>query len=416
LADSQLESANFIYMVIGIDASRANLKYKTGTEWYSFNLIKNFAELDQTNTYWLYLNRAPAPELIAAISSNTNFSFKVLYWPFQAFWTLGRLTLEMLWHSPDVLFVPAHTLPLFSPRKTVNTIHDIAFEYDKTLYRSLKVKTDKAALRPLIDWLVHFITLGHYRSGSVDYLDWSTSFALRHAKKIIAVSEITKQDLLQSYPEARAEKIRVIHNGFNDELYHPVDDEQKITEVLNKYDLDRQYLLYVGRLERKKNTAALVEAFALWKENNPDSNLKLLLVGNAGFGFDEINYIIEEFNLSKEVLMPGWVSAVDLPYIVAAAKAFISPSRYEGFGITLLESLACGVPTAVSNLPVFKEVAGDAVLYFDQNDKKSMVMAIDRVVNDEGLRQELKTKGLARAHQFSWRKCASETKDLLTSL
>jgi len=169
-------------------------------------------------------------------------------------------------------------------------------------------------------------------------------------------------------------------------------------------------------LERKKNTAALVEAFALWKENNPDSNLKLLLVGNAGFGFDEINYIIEEFNLSKEVLMPGWVSAVDLPYIVAAAKAFISPSRYEGFGITLLESLACGVPTAVSNLPVFKEVAGDAVLYFDQNDKKSMVMAIDRVVNDEGLRQELKTKGLARAHQFSWRKCASETKDLLTSL
>ncbi len=403
-------------MIIGIDASRANLKYKTGTEWYAFNLIKNLADWDRTNTYWLYVNQPATPELTAAVRNNPNFSFKLLRWPFYSFWTLGRLTLEMLWRRPDVLFVPAHTLPLFGPFKTVNTIHDIAFFQAKNLYRSSKVKTETAAWQPFIDWFVRLITLGRYRSGSVDYLHWSTAFALRHAKRIIAVSEATKQDLLRSYSEARAEKISVIHNGFNDELYHPADDEEKVKAVLAKYGLERPYLLYVGRLERKKNTPALVEAFALWRESRPASDLKLLLVGNAGFGFDEVNYVIEEFNLAQQVIMPGWVSAEDLPDIVAAATAFIMPSRYEGFGIPILESLACGVPTAASDLPVFREVAGDAVLYFDQNDKRSMAAAIDRIVGDEALRRDLRSKGLARARQFSWRKCAAETGRLLTNL
>ena len=128
-------------MIIGIDASRANLQHKTGTEWYSFYLIQNLAAIDKENTYRLYINKPARPELREAIKDNPNFSFNLLRWPFYSFWTLGRLTLEMLWRRPDVLFVPAHALPLFGPLKTVNTIHDVAFFREERLYRSIPVKT-----------------------------------------------------------------------------------------------------------------------------------------------------------------------------------------------------------------------------------------------------------------------------------
>ena len=156
-------------MIIGIDASRANRQRKTGTEWYSFYLIKNLALIDKTNKYWLYLNTPPTPELVAVVSVNPNFIFKYLEWPLFSFWTLGRLSLEMLWRRPDVLFVPAHTLPLFFPRKTINTIHDIAFVREQNLYLSEKSKTRIVGSRQLVNFLVKIFTLGKYRSNSVDY-------------------------------------------------------------------------------------------------------------------------------------------------------------------------------------------------------------------------------------------------------
>lgn len=404
-------------MIIGIDASRANLLHKTGTEWYSFYLIKNLAEIDKENTYWLYLNKPAQPELIAAVKDNPNFSFKLLGWPFLSFWTLGRLTLEMLWRRPDVLFVPAHTLPLFCPRRTVNTIHDIAFVREQNLYRAVRAKTSLAGTRPLIDFFVRLMTLGRYRSDSVDYLYWSTAFALHHAKKIIAVSEFTKQDIINLYPKTPADKIAVVHNGYNDKIYRRLPaSPEKMAAVLDKYGLETPYFLYVGRLEKKKNIPALVESFAYLRENNPEVKAKLVLLGDAGFGFDEIKYTIEEFDLNDKVVMPGWVAEEDMPYIMNAASAFVFPSKHEGFGIPVLQALACGIPTAVSDLPVLREVAGEAALYFNQNDKRAMAAAMGRILQDEKLREELASKGLERAKKFSWRRCAEETLAVIKSL
>jgi len=404
-------------MIIGIDASRANLLHKTGTEWYSFYLIKNLAEIDRSNTYWLYLNKPPRAELAAAIKDNPNFSFKLLNWPFFSFWTLGRLTWEMLWRRPDVLFIPAHALPLFGPLKTVNTIHDIAFLRENNLYRAVEAKTSLAGTRRLINIFVKLLTLGRYHSDSVDYLRFSTVFALRHAKKIIAVSEFTKQDILSIYSKTPADKIVVIHNGYNDELYRRIQaTPEKITSVLDKYALAAPYLLYVGRLEKKKNISALVESFAFLRENHPEITVKLVLIGDAGFGYDEIKYTIEEFNLNNQVIMPGWVAEEDMPYILSAAAAFIFPSKHEGFGIPVLQALACGVPTAVSDIPVLKEVAGDAVLYFNQNDKRQIATAMLSILTDEDLRRRLISQGLEQAKKFSWRQCAKETLALFESL
>jgi glycosyltransferase involved in cell wall biosynthesis len=403
-------------MIIGIDASRANLKHKTGTEWYSFYLIKNLAEIDHRNTYRLYLNKPPRPELMEAVKHNPNFSFNLLRWPFYSFWTLGRLTLEMLWRRPDILFVPAHALPLFGPLKTVNTIHDVAFFREQNLYRSVPVKTDLPGSRKIINFLVRLLTFGHYRSESVDYLYWSTPFALYHAKKIIAVSDYTKREILDIYPWVQPAKITVVHNGYNTELYPPVADPALTKKILEKYDIETPYFLYVGRLEKKKNTPTLVEAFALLRENHPEITAKLVLIGDASFGYDEVQYMIQDFNLGSQVIMPGWVDEADLPYIFSGASAFVFPSKYEGFGIPVLQALACGTPVAMSDLPVLREVAGDAALYFDQNSKEAIAAALARISSDQALRAALIVRGREQVKDFSWRRCAEETLQVLENL
>jgi len=400
-------------MIIGIDASRANRQRKTGTEWYSFYLIQNLAKIDKTNKYWLYLNMPPTPELQAAIKDNPNFTFKYLKWPLYSFWTLGRLSLEMLICRPDVLFVPAHTLPLFGPKRNINTIHDIAFVRERNLYLSEKVKTRIIGSRNLINIFVKIITLGKYEADSVDYLYWSTAFALKYAKKIITVSDFTKQEILSIYPKTKVDKISVIHNGYNTDIFRPVVDEEKINAVLDKYGITRPYFLYVGRLEKKKNTPALIEALSLVRENNPEIKEKLVLIGNASFGFDEVKYVIEEFNLNQDVYIPGWVEEADLPYVYNAASAFVFPTRHEGFGIPILEAMACGLPVIASDLPVLREVAEEAVLYFNHNDKREIAEAMVRIVKDKALREELIAKGLMQSHKFSWEKCARETLELM---
>jgi len=396
-------------MIIGIDASRANLKRKTGTEWYSFYLIKNLAKIDKENKYILYLNDLPSLELQEIIKDNSNFSVKFLKWPFLSFWTLGRLTLEMIFNKPDVLFIPAHTMPLVYPKKTINTIHDIAFARNRNLYRSLGVKTEGPSSKKIVEFLVQVFTLGKYHSESLDYLYWSTDFALRRAKKIITVSNFTKQDILNFYPKARANKISVVHNGYNDDLYKLARNHEKIKEKLEKYSIESPYFLYVGRLEKKKNIPALIEALSILRDSHPEIKEKMVLIGDASFGYDEVKYVIEEFNLNYDVLMPGWVDEEDLPYLFNGASAFIFPSKHEGFGIPILQAMACGVPVAASDIPVFKEVAGDAILYFDHQDKKAIAEAMAEIINNVELHKELTEKGLERVKNFSWKRCAEET-------
>lgn len=243
----------------------------------------------------------------------------------------------------------------------------------------------------------------------MDYLYWSTAFALRRAKKIITVSEFTKKEMLSLCPEACEGKIKVIHNGYNTDLYKPIDDVEKTKTILKKYNITQPYFLYVGRLEKKKNTSTLIESLAVLRENYPSIKQKLVLIGNASFGFDEVKYVIEEFDLNNDVLIPGWVSEDDLPYIYNAASAFVFPTKHEGFGIPILESMACGLPTIASDLPVLREVAADAILYFNQNDKNDIADAMYRIITDETLRASLRARGLKQSQKFSWQKCAQET-------
>jgi glycosyltransferase involved in cell wall biosynthesis len=404
-------------MIIGIDASRANRKYKTGTEWYSYYLIKNLAEVDHKNTYWLYTDAPLVGGLLEVVKNHKNFKERNLRWPFSSFWTLGRLSLEMLipWRRPRVLFVPAHSLPLFFPRRTVNTIHDIAFVREACVYEGLKTaKSHKFLKKFLLSCLKYYfyVTTGKFDYCAVDYLNWTTRFALEKARRIITVSDFTKQEIIDFY-RTNPSKMVVVHNGYNNELYKKISDDQKIDKVRQKYGLNFSFLLCVGRMEKKKNIPLLIEAFALLKEKHPEIKEKLLFIGQAGYGYDQIKYAIEEYNLNSEVVTLGWVDEADMPYIHNTARAFVFPSRHEGFGIPVLQALACGLPTAVSDIPVLREVAGEAVLYFDKDDRYDMAEKLYALLTDTELRKKLAIAGREQAKHFSWKKCALETLEVL---
>jgi len=401
-------------MIIGIDASRANRSLRTGTEWYSFYIIQNLARIDRQNQYILYLDQEPAADLLEAVAPYDNFELRRLQWPWRYFWTLGRLSWEMIVRRPDVLFVPAHSLPLFHPRRTINTIHDIAFLREGDLYQARGLRLQSNTGKSLVNLLTKILTRGRYQSNSLDYLLWSTAYALKNASKIIAVSNFTKKEIIDVYSSKFADKIEVIYNGYPHELYFPRNNTEERRQVLDKYGLEEPFFLYVGRLEKKKNTPSLVEAFALFKEANPYSKASLVLIGNAGFGYDEVKYIVEEYNLGRSVIMPGWVSEDDLPIIFSAALAFVFPTLHEGFGIPVLQAMACGVPTLVSDLPVLREILGEASFYFNPRDKNNLALALSAVAGNKNLRQDLANKGLKRAEMFSWKKSAAETLKILT--
>lgn len=419
-------------MLIGIDASRANRDHKGGVEWYSYHLIRALARLDSKNEYILYTDKPLKGGLLdlgsdgpvhngvkidkdgfqEIKSPHNNFKAKILEWPLNFFWTIGRLSLEMVFSRPDVLFIPAHTLPIFFPKKTVMTIHDIGFERDRRLYSKEKMGPEHAKGKKILDWLVRFYTGGKYGANKKDYLSWSTGFALEHAKKIITISEFSKKEIVEIY-KADPEKISVVHNGYNDKLYGKIDDKEKIMQVLDKYGIHDPYIFYVGRLEKKKNILALIEAFYLMRKENKDIKHKLLLAGDASFGFDEIKFAMRE---DDEIILPGWVPEEDMPYFYNGATLFVFPSLYEGFGIPLLQSMACGVPIIASDVASIPEVVDGAALLFDPKDVRSIADAMARVIREDDLREKLIKNGLERAKDFSWDKCARETLAEIESL
>ncbi|NTU98942.1 glycosyltransferase family 4 protein [Candidatus Falkowbacteria bacterium] len=422
-------------MIIGIDASRANRKRKSGTEWYAFYLIKQLALIDKDNQYILYTDEPLAPDLVnldplgdwineelydtdgyqIIRSPHNNFRGKVLTWSFGYLWTHLRLSWEMLFHRPDVLFVPSHVLPLIHPRRSVVTIHDVGFERDDLLYPKSSLGPNDKFKKRLVNLLVRVFTRGRFGANVRDYLTWSTLYALKRASKIITVSKFSQQEVIDVYkkelPLKCFEKINVIHNGYSRECYKVIDDQPAIDKVLNKYGITRPFIFYLGRLERKKNTPRLVEAFGMMQQKI--QGYTLVLTGRASFGYEEVEYMISEYRLDSKVLKTGWVSEFDLPYIFNGASAFIFPSHYEGFGIPLLEAMACNVPIAASNVAPIEEVAGDAALYFDPASAQSISDSLFRVLTDEKLANDLRAKGLARVEKFGWEITAAATLEVL---
>lgn len=424
-------------MKIGIDASRANKAHKTGTEWYSYYLIRWIAKMDDQNEYILYVDKPLEGGLMDLTidqyqddgdikaptfndkgeqvikSKYNNFRVKILRWPFSYLWTQIRMSFEMIFNKPDVLFIPSHTLPFIHPKKSVVTIHDIGFELNTALYEDEAIARGRVG--GILNKLVKIFTLGKYRASVIDYLRWSTRFALKHAKKIITVSDFSKKEIVNFY-NIKSEKIEVVHNGYNSFLYKKNTDEKREKEILDLYGIEKPYFFYVGRIEKKKNIPLLIESFSEVRIRNNDIHEKLVLVGDASFGYDETKYIITSFEMANEVIMPGWIRECHLPIIYSAATAFVFPSNYEGFGIPLLQAMSCEVPIIASNTSSIPEVVKDAALLVNPTDKLEIMKALKSLATNSDLREALVNKGKQRVLAFSWEKTAKDTLNLLKNI
>ncbi|MBC7226910.1 MAG: glycosyltransferase family 4 protein [Thermoflexales bacterium] len=288
------------------------------------------------------------------------------------------LSMDGLFQGVDLFHATEHLLPRFSRIRTVFTLHDLIFLFHPETHK------------PLNRW---FLTLMMPRF-------------LRAADAVIAVSECTKRDAVRAYgiPE---EKITVIYEGVS-LRFRPADPEA-VRVVRAKYGLPEHFILYVGTIEPRKNLTALLEAYAALQARNTQYATRLVIVGKKGWLYEGFFRRLRELGLEEHVHFTGYVPDEDLPALYSAADLFVFPSLYEGFGLPVLEAMACGVPVVCSNTSSLPEVAGDAALLVDPADVRALAEAMERVLADEALRATLRTRGLERARQFTWEATARRT-------
>ncbi len=367
-------------MLIGIDASRATVAQRTGTEGYSLHIIRGL--LDQTSgsghCFRLYFRDAPRPGLFP---TQPNVELRVIRQ--RHLWTHLGLRSEILQHPPDVLFVPSHVIPWPGVGRvpSVITVHDVGYLHFPEKH-------------PLLERL---------------YLDWSTRHSARVARRVVAVSKATAHDLrvLNGVPE---EKIRVVYSGV-DNLLHPVDNPEEITALRSRFGIHDPYILHVGRVQPRKNLSRLVEAFAQIRDTL--NGLTLVLAGRELRDHRPLLAHIKRLGLTGQVILPGYVPDEDLPALYSGASVYAFPSLYEGFGFPVLEAMACGTAVVCSNTSSLPELVGNAALMFAPTDTAALADALRRLLTDAALRQDLIARGFERVKCFSWEASARATLDVL---
>lgn len=359
-------------MLIGIDASRAVLAQRTGTENYSYYLIRALVQTGPSHHYRLYAHQEPSQGMLAL---GEHVTWKIM--PFPRLWTHVRLAWEVTQHPPDVLFVPAHVLPWLHPVRCVATVHDLGYlHYPEAHGRWTR-------------W----------------YLDWSTRFNARVARRIIVDSNATRNDLITWYGVDPAKIVVAYPAGA--EGFEPVSDPEALEAVRRRYSAGSRYFLYVGTLQPRKNLTTLLEAFSsLLAEANVGPEVKLVVVGKRGWLCDDIVELAQAPNLRERVFLPGYAPMQDLPALLSGAVAFVLPSWHEGFGLPILEAMACDTPVICSDTPALAEVAGEAAILIDPHSASDLAQAMARLYRDPGLRRELTARGRERLREFSWQQCA----------
>lgn len=365
-------------MKIAIQASDLDHARIDGTRVYVRELLKCFGTLAPDVDFLLYHKNTFNPVLAPPAFPNYTERSR----PFRWAWMQTRFAWEMFCEKPEKLFLPIQAAPIFLPQGTevIATIHDLAFKrYPETF-----PKTDL--------WKLNFML----------------ETAVRRADKLIAVSESTKHDLLEFFPEFAPEKIRVIHHGFDGEFFGEEVPQETIQKTLEQYNLQmKSYCLYVGALQPRKNIVRLIEAFDIAKQSVPE--MKLVLAGEPAWLASGILDAREKSLYKDDIILTGRVSFEELRTLYRGARFFTFPSLYEGFGLPILEAFASGIPVLTASNSSLQEVAGKAALYCHAESVPDMAEKLERLWDDEELCQELVRRGIDRLESFSWDKCAKET-------
>ncbi len=283
-----------------------------------------------------------------------------------------------LYHATDFVLPPTQ-----SKTRTVLTVHDLSF-----------LRVPEAA-----------------SPGLRQYLETVVPRSVQRANYVLADSEATKQDLISFYKTDPA-KIEVLYSGV-DSRFRPITDQASMERVRKHYGIPAQpYVLSVGTVQPRKNYPRLIEAVSRLKE----SDLCVVIVGGKGWLEDPIYESIRQFGMESRVIFAGFAADEDLPAIYSGSVCMALPSLYEGFGLPVLEAMACGVPVVTSNLSSLPEVAGDAGILVTPTDLGEIVDAIERVISDSTLRENMIAKGLQQAQKFSWQTGAQQLNEVYDRL
>ena len=269
-----------------------------------------------------------------------------------------------------------HLLPPFRRIPTVLTVHDLIFR-----------------LFP-----------EHHKPLNYQYLNSAMPLFCRRAGAIIAISESTRRDLIEHY-RVDPNKIWVVHEAAAPH-FRPV-PASEMEAVRVRYGLPEQFVLHVGTLEPRKNLERLLDVLAMSRDRGIE--LPLVLVGAKGWLYEGFFRRLKELDLASAVTLLGWVPDEDLPAVYSAATLCVMPSIYEGFGLPVLEAMACGTPVVCSRTASLPELGGDAALYFDPYDAEEIAAQLERMWVNETLRRKMSGAGLLQASQFSWTHTAEQT-------
>ena len=357
--------------IVGIDASRYAVAQRTGTETYSWELLRAIARLPHFpfDIRW-YVNHAsttPFADLAGAGEIRTI--------PSPRLWTHLRLSAEMARHRPDLLFVPSHVIPLVHPRSVV-TVHDLGYLHQP----------------------------GAHPTAQRHMLDLTTRWNAR-ARQIIAISETTRQDLIERY-RTPPDRIAVIHHGVGAQFKPASLDETAAAR--QKYALPDQFVLALGTIQPRKNLLRLAEAVAGL------DGVALVTAGRRGWMADDVIAGIQAALPGPDRWFEtGYVATEDAPALISAASALALVSTYEGFGLPVLEAMACATPVVISDTPALVEIAGGAARIATATDVDSIRTALSSALATPRHVDPFVARGLAHSAGFSWDACAVQTVALL---
>ncbi len=238
------------------------------------------------------------------------------------------------------------------------------------------------------------------RSWFYFYLKQILPILVRRADRIVTISECSKRDLMEQY-DLPAEKVKVISPAVDHRLFHARYDPQSVGAVKERFGIAGKYILSVGTLEPRKNFSLLVESFALLRKWKID-DYRLVIAGEKGWKYDQIFRTVRDLGLEDEVRFLGYVPTEDLPLLYRGAELFVYPSLYEGFGVPILEAMACGCPVVASDRASIPEVCGAAGILVAPEDRDDVAEAMGRVLSDPSLADAMRVRGRERAEGFRW--------------
>ncbi|MBI1911568.1 MAG: glycosyltransferase family 4 protein [Deltaproteobacteria bacterium] len=366
-------------MKIAVHAKMLSEDTLNGMGYYTYNLLKAIASIDRSNSYDLYSSHP----LIHKIDAE-NFHEKIIEFP--KFWTYLRLPVELRKDRHDIIFVPHEKMPPFSKGRKVITVFDL--HSLKQYFRS-----------PIsISAKLHFLA--------------AITCTIKRADRILAISESTKRSILD-VTGVDASRVIVTPLGYDSRLFYKRGPEE-IEKVRKKYGIKKKYLINTSSLLwYRKNLPRVVRAFAGFKGR---SEMNFIITGRRGEDYEKIIRTIDELGLKDNVILLGYVPVEDLPVLISGAQALVFPSLHEGFGLPIVEAMACGCPVITSDSSSMPEVAGDCGILIDPLDEDAMASAMDKITCDSALRERMIKQGLERAKIFSWEKTAKQTLKVFESL